>query len=45
MAKLNVMYQEVIAFALASTEYLLHEENAKIFENAKKELKSRTERQ
>lgn len=28
------------SFALASTEYLLHEENAKIFENAKKELKA-----
>jgi len=28
------------SFALASTEYLMHEENAKIFENAKKELKA-----
>tara|TARA_B100000575_G_C22723059_1_gene434543 strand:- start:138 stop:530 length:393 start_codon:yes stop_codon:yes gene_type:complete len=28
------------SFALASTEYLLHEENAKVFENAKKELKA-----
>ena len=28
------------SFALATTEYLLHEENAKIFENAKKEIKA-----
>lgn len=28
------------SFALASTEYLLHEENAKVFEHAKKELKA-----
>ena len=33
------------SFALASTEYLLHEENAKVFENAKKELKNRVKRQ
>ena len=28
------------SFALASTEYLLYEDNAKAFENAKKELKA-----